>query len=152
MKGLKIIKAEPSNAIDLYPLIKEAAKEQAFLDNPGDRQIKIYYFKGLLNEVSSGFHIWHLARRGRGYLGYVHGIVVPGRWVGEIETLVIDMVYVVKNRRKGGIGRKLIDEIVKEAESIGIKRVEFTCSDAQVEYWMKERKAAKLSNVMRFII
>ena len=149
VKGLKVFRAQPNNAIDIYPLIISAAKDECYIDSPKERDLKTYYFQGLLRELASDYHLWFLARRGRGFLGFVHGIIIPGRWNGQIDTLLVDMVYVMQSRRKNGIAKKLIDEILKEAENIGVRRVEFFCFDSQVEYWAKERKAKKISNIMR---
>lgn len=149
MKGLKILKALPSNAIDLYPMMVDAAAEGVYIDGPRGRELRNYYFGGLLKELASDYHFWFLARRGRGFLGYIHGVVIPGRWNGNFDTLAVDMVFVTKHRRKNGIAKKLIDEIIKEAENIGVTKIDFICPESQVEHWMKTRKAAKVANLMR---
>ncbi len=148
MKGLKVTRALPSNAIDIYALLKEAQKEGVLYGKPSERQVQHYYFSFLINELCHPLHLWFVARRGRGYLGFVHGIAPPGRWDGSIECLAVDLVYVTKNRRKSGIGRKLLDEVKKEAQNMGIKRFEFLSSDLQQAYWEKERKAQKIQNLM----
>lgn len=148
MKGLTVIRAMPSNAIDIYPLLEQAAKEGVFDDSPTGRDLKNYYFN-LLNELKSDFHFWYLAKRGRGFLGFLHAVAMPRRWDGQISSLFIDTVFVVENRRKMGIGRKLIDELMKDADHIGIKRFEFASPEDQTEHWVKELKAKKSKVAMR---
>lgn len=148
MKGLKIHRAQPSNSIDIYALMKEAQKEGVLYGRPSERQVQNYYFSSLINELCHPLHFWFMARRGRGFLGFVHGICVPGRWDGSVEMMIVDLVFVTKNRRKSGIGRKLLDELRKEAQNIGIKRLEFLSSDGQQAYWEKERGALKIQNLM----
>lgn len=141
MKGLKIERARPNNAIDIYALLSQAVTEGILPGKPTQRQIKSYYFAGLLNELASPAHIWVIAKRGRGYLGFAHAALLPGRWDGQIESVFVDLVFVSGHRRKHGIGRKLLDEIKKEVENLGIKRVEFLCPSDQMHYWSKERSA-----------
>lgn len=147
MKGLKIIRAQPSNAIDIYPLMEKAAKEGVFLDIPKERDIKNQYFR-TLDELKSPYHFWFLALRGRGYLGYLHAVAIPSRWTGEVDHMLVDVVYVADHRRKNGIGKKLIEELKREAENVGIRRIEFICEDAQIEMWEKYG-AKKTRNLMR---
>lgn len=148
MKGVKVYRAQPSNAIDIYALLKEAAKEKVLPENPSEKLIEKYYFTSLMNELCDVRHLWFLARRGRGFLGYLHAIIVPGRWDGS-ATIIIDFVYVTKNRRKNGIGKKLLDELVKSAENMGVKRLDFMCPVDQTEYWQKERGAIRKQDFMR---
>lgn len=152
MKGLKVVKAQPSNAIDVFPLIELASKEGLFLDSPSSRDLKNYYFKSLIKEMGNDFHLWFLAKRGRGFLGFVHGIITPRRWDGTIDVMYLDLVYVIEKRRAAGIGAKLIDEILKEAENIGVRKVEFLCDDSKCELWQKKRGAEKLKSLMRVTI
>ena len=149
MKGLKVHRAKPSNAIDIYALMKEAGKDGLLPGKPTDKMVQQYFFSGLINELASPYHFWFIGRRGRGFLGFVHGVVVPNRWDGRPELMGVDLVFVTKNRRKNGIGRKLLDELKKEAQNIGITRFEFLCSDEQQAYWEKERGAKKSLNVMK---
>lgn len=148
MKGLKIERAKPSNAIDIYALLCEAQKEGVLPDKPSERQLKAYYFGGLLREIVSPQHIFFVAKRGRGYLGYAHAFLVPGRWDGVVSRVIVNQVFVVKHRRKNGIGRKLLDELKKQIENIGIKRVEFACPAIQMEYWARERGALATDVIM----
>lgn len=147
MKGLKVMRAQPSNAIDVYPLLEKAAKEGVFFDIPKDKDIKNQYFK-TLDELKSPYHFWYLAMRGRGYLGFVHAVAVPSRWTGQFEHMIVDAIYVADHRRKMGIGKMLIQELKQEAENIGIRRIEFVCSDEQIDMW-KKSGAAKTRNLMR---
>jgi len=151
MKGLKVIRATGQNAIDIYPLLVKASEEKALPSNPSSKQLKDFYFGGLLKQlgVHYQFHYWFLARRGRGFLGVIHAQIIPGPWDGSIETLVVTLIYVTKGRRKMGVGRKLVDAVLKEAENIGIKNIQFLCPDDAMEYWQKERDAKKVSNLMR---
>jgi GNAT superfamily N-acetyltransferase len=148
MKGLTIIRALPSNAIDIYPLIEQAAKEGVFTDSPSGKELKTYYFN-LIEELCHPYHFWFLAKRGRGFLGFIHAIAAPRRWDRSVGFVFIDMVFVVKNRRKMGIGSKLIEELQKCADDIGIKKLEFSCPDNQVDHWAKTLKADKIKTVMR---
>lgn len=148
MKGLKVLRAQPSNAIDIYALLKEAQKEGKLYGSPSEKQLQQFFFSGLINELCSPHHIWLLGRRGRGFLGLVHAIIPPGRWDGRLEYLAVELVFVTKNRRKNGIGRKLLDELQIQAQNMGIKRFEFLISEEERAYWEKERGAKKLLNVM----
>jgi GNAT superfamily N-acetyltransferase len=149
VKGLKIYRAKVSNAIDIYALLKEANKEGVLPEKPSERLLQQYYFTGLLQELQNPYHLWFIGRRGRGFLGLVHGILAPNRWGGAPDLVGIDLIFVTKNRRKSGIGRKLLDEVKKEAENIGITHFEFLSTDEQVVYWEKERGAKKVLNLMR---
>lgn len=148
MKGLTIIKATPSNAIDIYPLIEKAAAEALFEDIPSQKDLKSYYFRGLMESIASHNHFWYLAKRGRGYLGFIHGVLVPRRWDGAIGSMFIDTLFVVSNRRKSGIGRKLIDELKKDAQNIGVRRIDFLCPESQKELWEKKYKAQPIRAYM----
>ncbi len=148
MKGLKIEKAKPSNVIDIYALLQEAVKEGCLVGKPTERQMKSYYFVGLLNEVDHPNHIWFVAKRGRGYLGFVHAVLIPGRWDGQVRSVAVDTVFVTKRRRKNGIGRKLLDEVKKEVQNLEIKRVEFVTPIDQVEMWTKKYSAKTESYIM----
>lgn len=145
MKGLKIEKAKPSNSIDIYALIK-AEREEGLIPNLSDRMLKQYYFSALLNQLADHRHLFFIAKRGRGYLGYVHAVIVPDKWGSFFVG--VDSIFVVKHRRKNGVGRKLLDELKKEVQNIGIKRIEFACPLDQVEYWSKERKAKHSQAIM----
>lgn len=152
MKGLTIVRAAPSNAIDIYALLKDASEDMAFPagGSPTDKQREHYYCSGtLFNELASPYHVWILAKRGRGFLGYVHAFAIPGRWDGKIETLAVDLTYVVKKRREMGVGRKLIEALKKEAENMGVKHIEFLADEKTKSFWSKSFGAKKLSNFMR---
>lgn len=151
MKGLKIVRAEASNAIDVYALLKEWAKESRSAGDgeaPSDKKLQQYFFSRLITELQHPFHWIFLARRGRGYLGYLHALLTPGRWDGTVDTLYLERIYVVPGRRKNGIGRKLLDELHKEAENMGIKKIELLTNDDVKAYW-QGRGAKPVSNYMR---
>jgi GNAT superfamily N-acetyltransferase len=154
MKGLKIERAAPSNAIDIYALLKEAATEKCFpLNNPTGKQLEQYYFQTLIiNELPNPLHFWYLAKRGRGFLGLLHCYAVPGRWDGKIDTLFVDILYVVEKRRKMGIGKKLIEEMKKEAENVGIKRLHFLAEPKVEKLWRDREGAKKKTSIMEVLL
>lgn len=149
MKGCVVERAKASNTIDLYPLILKAVKEGLYPGPaPSEKVMKDFYFNLLTKELPSEFHFYYLAKRGRGYLGYLHAIPVPNRFDGSVSTFFVEILYVVEKRRKMGVGKKLITALKKDAENMGIKNFEFVCSDAQIEHWEKDG-AKKFSNMMR---
>lgn len=145
MKGLRIERAKPSNAIDIYALLKDMASEGLIHDKPSDRALKAYYFGSLLDELASPGHMFFVAKRGRGYLGFVHGMFISP-W-GNTK-FIVNHLFVVKHRRKMGIGKKLLDALKKEIENNNVKRVEFSCPIDQKEYWEKKRKAQEIEIIM----
>lgn len=151
MKGVVIERALPGNAIDLMPLVLEAIKAGVFTGPlPSQSEIKNqWYWTLLTQELPNPLHKYYLAKRGRGYLGYLHAVFIPNRWTGKIDSVFVDAVYVIEKRRKNGIGRKLINALIDEAEKVGIKRFDFMVADNQIEYWMKTRNAKKITNLMR---
>lgn len=151
MKGLKIDRATPSNAIDIHALLTEAANEKVFsVENPNKRQLQQYYFQKLIpQELTNPMHFWYLARRGRGFLGVLHAFAIPGRWDGAISSLFVDLVFVVENRRSLGVGKELIKRLCQDAEDIGIKTFDFLAEDKVADKWIKEFSAKKISNLMR---
>lgn len=152
MKGLKITRAQASNAIDVYALLKEWAKENKgkdlVVEVPSEKKLQYYFFARLIPELQSPLNLVLLARRGRGYLGFLHALLVPGRWDGQIDSIFIDKIFVTANRRKMGIGRRLLDELKKEAENMGIKRIELLADAGSKAYWEKH-KASPTCEVMR---
>lgn len=152
MKGLVIERARPSNTIDVYPLIKEAAKEGIFYGPaPTEKSIKEYYYKLLTQELPLETHFFYLARRSKGFLGLLHAVIVPSRWDWTINTMFVDFVFVREHRRKYGIGKDLINRMMKDAAEIGIKNFEFLSPESQVEFWEKEHGAKKTSVLMRVV-
>lgn len=127
MKGVKVIRASVSNAIDIYPFLKKAAPH--FSPQPTTSQLQAYYMGGLLKELAAPSHFWFLARRARGYLGVAHAFVVPSRWDGALETLFVDMLYVIEKRRNRGVGTKLINELKLLAETLKLRRIDFLVDD-----------------------
>lgn len=150
MKGLKIERAKPSNAIDIYALLKQASEEGAWAhDNPNEKQLEQYYFDGLiLRDLPSPHHFFYLAKRGRGFLGVLHAFVLPRRWDGYIDRIFVDLLFVPEKRRKKGIGKKLIDELMKEADNMNIKRIEFLADDKTSDYYKKKIKAKPIAQYM----
>lgn len=150
MKGCVVERAKPSNCIDLFPLIKSAAKEGLFYGKPpGEKTMKDYYYRLLLQELPNPAHFFYLAKRSRGYLGCLHAILVPDRWDGSIKTFWVDFAFVVDKRRQMGVGKKLIEQFKKDAEEMGIKNFEFLCPEDQVDRWSKKLGAQKKSVLMR---
>lgn len=150
MKGLKILRAKPSNAIDIFPLLAKAAEEGVFDVKPSQKELKMYYFKKMVDELAHPAHAWYVAQRGRGFLGFIHGIVIPSRWDGDkVDTVVIDAIYVAEKYRKQGIGKKLIEELKHDADNFGIKHVLFTSPESLDQKWIKDMKAEKIKSLMR---
>lgn len=150
MKGLKIERATPSNAIDIYALYKQAAKEKVWShDNPTDKQLEQYYFQTMiLRDLPSPHHFFYLAKRGRGFLGVLHAFVLPRRWDGHVDRLFVDIIYVTEKRRKMGIGKKLIEELKKQADNMNIKRIEFLADDKTAKYYEEKLKAKPITQYM----
>lgn len=150
MKGCVVERAKPSNCIDLFPLIKSAAREGHFYGKaPTDLAMKSYYFRLFGQELPNPLHFFYLAKRGRGYLGCLHAVPIFDRWDGTIKSLMVDFVFVVEKRRKMGVGKKLIEKFMKDAEEMGIRNFEFACPEDQVEMWSQKMGAKKKSVVMR---
>lgn len=150
MKGLVIHRAKASNTVDLFPLVRQAAKEGAYPGpSPTESALKQYYFKLLTVELPNELHFFYLARRGRGHLGFLHAIAVPGQWDGKIDSMYVNMVWSKPTKRKMGVGKKLLDQLIEDAENLGIKKFEFLSKDDLVDYWVKKRSAKKVSNLMR---
>lgn len=145
MKGLKILEAEPSNAFDIYCLLK--GHEDAFgAEIPKGQQLKEYSLTTLPMEIASAQHKWFVARRGKHFFGCAHAIVVPGRWGGIY--LLVDLVYVVEKRRKYGIGKKLIEEIKEWAETNNINIVHFFAGSEENEKYSEKLGAKKKAAYM----
>jgi GNAT superfamily N-acetyltransferase len=151
IKGCKIKHAQLDNCIDIYALLKEAVKEGIHPEGDGpddDKALKQYYITGLLEELRSPNHIYWLAARGRGYLGYLHAVLVPDVWTKSKWQMLIEMVYVKEKRRKNGIGKGLIEEAQAFAKENKIEKIILMGKDDMLPYWEK-RGAKKLSNYMR---
>lgn len=150
IKGIKIHKAQLDNAIDIYPLIKEAVKSGMFPDvegNPTDKQMQNYYLSGLLSELQSPNHVYYIARRGRGFVGYCHAFIFGGRWLDGSAFICLDSVYVKPKLRKKGVGKAFVDEIKNLAKESGIKNIVLMAKDDMLPYWEKQG-AIKSSNSM----
>lgn len=150
MKGLKIIRADLSNCIDVYALQKEAVESGAFpIDQvPTEDQMKSHYFNFMLRSIlPNPGHFIYLARRGRGFLGYIHAFVMPNRWTGQTENMMIDILYVTEKRRGNGIGKMLIESVKETAKNLGVKRILLLGNDGVLDYWEKHG-AKKVSNYL----
>jgi len=153
MKGLKIIEAEPANSIDIYALLTSAQKEKAWGgENPTEKQLKDWHFLSLMKELVDDNHSWLLARRGKHYFGCAHAVKRPGRWPGDPVSVWIDMVFVDEKRRKHGIGKKLVDAVVKWAENNNIKQIYFFSDDKLSSTWQNKRDAKQISNYMKVVL
>ena len=151
MKGVKVYRCEPSDNIEILKLLKDAIKEGVFPDEkPTPQQLRIYNFEGLLqNELPNPNHFWLLAKRAKGRWGILHAYVVPNRWDRRLDRIFVDLAFVRSDKRKLGIGKKLIDDLFERAQNIGITKIEFLAKDKESEMWIKERGAEKVSNLMR---
>lgn len=150
MKGLVVERAKPNNAIEVYPLIREALKAGIITGQaPSEKTLKEFYYRLLMDELPHPGQFYYLARRSRGFLGLLHAVIVPNRWDRNTYSIFVDFVFVKEKRRKYGVGRKMLDALMNDALAIGIREFEFACPEDQVEYWSKERKAVKQSALMR---
>ena len=151
MKGVKILRAQPSDNIEILRLLKDAIKEGVLPDEkPTQQQLRIYNFEKLLTvELPDPKQFWLIAKRAKGHWGILHAYVIPNRWDSRLDRMFIDIAFVRKDKRKKGIGKKLIDDIFQHAQNIGINKIEFLAKDDEAEMWIKKRKAKKLSNYMR---
>jgi GNAT superfamily N-acetyltransferase len=120
MKGVTVELAKESNLIDVYALVKKAAKEGCYSEMPTDEELKKHYIQ-IYNKLRMPGHFIFLAKRSRGYVGFLHAYMVPGRWDGTIDTIMVDMIYVVEKRRKNGIGLKLVKAIKELASKHKLK-------------------------------
>ena len=157
MKGLKIIRADLSNFLDVFALFDQAVKEKVFpVSRPTKKQFRDFYTSLTRNHLVSKYERFYLAKRGRGYLGVLHVMFVPGQWTipgkeienEDLETAVINPLFVTKNRREKGIGNKLLNFFKKDIEDLDIKNIDLLAEDHVVKYWQK-RGAKPLTNYMR---
>jgi GNAT superfamily N-acetyltransferase len=150
MKGLKIERAKPSNAIDIYALLKKAVQEGVYPgQQPTDKELRQFYLGQLLqSHLPSPYHFYYLARRGRGFLGYLHAVANPNYWTGEFDCLFIELIFVAEKYRKKGVAKKLLDHLHEEAEDMGVKRLDLFSVDHNLKFWEKHG-AAKLTSLMR---
>lgn len=148
VKGLKVVIAKPSNGIDIYALMKEAREEGLLEGRPTAKQLQSFYFGPLVGQLTSPIHRWYLARRGRGYLGYLHAVFVPSAYDGNIEYVYIDSFFVVKKRRKMGVGRKLLDELKKQADNLGVRTLRLQGTKEEIEYFKKGAEAQEIKTLL----
>lgn len=147
MKGVKIERAYPNNFIDVYALFKAMVKEGNYIyPQPTDAQIKDFCFR-LLTILAEPNNLIYVARKGRQYLGFIYGMVVP-RDFGPAYTGYVRMVYTDKKKRSLGVGKALADTLSDAFKELGIKTVEFSCHDDLQAYWSKKRGAKKVLNLM----
>jgi predicted GNAT family acetyltransferase len=147
MIGVKIEKAMPSNLIDVYDLFKKAAKEGLFVyPQPTEEQIKEYYFM-LLQELADPRTLVYIARKGKQFLGYVHGHIIQRPW-GSPYMVFIKMCFVIDKKRKLGVSKDLVDKLVEDCKKMGVTTFEFMANDEMCDYWSKKRKARKVLNYM----
>jgi GNAT superfamily N-acetyltransferase len=150
MKGLRIDRATPSNAIDIYALLKQAAQERVYpVSNPNAKQLQNFYLGRLLQlELPSPYHFYYLAKRGRGFLGLLHAVAIPGRWDGNVDTMLIELLFVAKKYRKKGVAKKLLETLRKEAENVGVRHLDLASVDDNLKFWGKYG-AKQVTNYMR---
>lgn len=150
MKGLKIFKAKPSNAIDIYALLKQAVQEGVYPDpQPTKKQLQQFYLGHLLqHHLPSPFHFYYLAKRGRGFLGFLHAVAAPNYWDGSFDSLFIELLFVSEKYRKKGVAKKLLETLRKESEDMNIKRLDLFSKDHNLDYW-KKQGAKRTTNAMR---
>jgi predicted acetyltransferase len=150
MKGVKPKRATLEHAVDIYKMLNAAHKEGIFPDDqaPTDAQLKSYYFT-MLNELVDPMHFWYVSQRGRGFVGFIHAMAMPNRWdARQVDTMLIDLIYVTESKRKNGIAKKMLDLFISEAKSLGVKQIVLLGKDHVVDYW-KKQGAEQLSNYMR---
>lgn len=150
MKGLKIVKAKPSNAIDIYALLKHAAKEEVYPGvQPTEKELRTFYLNSLFQDhLQNPYHMYYLARRGRGYLGFLHAMVTQNYWTQQIDGLFIELIFVAEKHRKKGVAKKLLETLREEAENIGVKKIDLCAMDKRQDFWTKHG-AGKITNTMR---
>ena len=138
MKGVQIIRALPGNCIDVYALLGHPF--------PTEDQARNYYYT-LLMELQNPHEIMLLAKKGRAFYGYIHGTFTL-RTFGEPRVMFIRSLYVTKNKRKLGIGRKLTEEMKSICQKLGVSTIEFMCQDELVSGFEKTLKAGRLKTLM----
>jgi len=150
MKGLKIFRAKPSNAIDIYALLKQAVQESVYPDpQPSKRQLQDFYLGQLLqSHLPSPYHYYYLAKRGRGFLGYLHAALCPNYWDGSADSMFIELIFVSKKYRNKGVAKKLLETLRKDAEDMDVKRLDLFSMAPNLEYWNKQG-AEGVTNMMR---
>jgi GNAT superfamily N-acetyltransferase len=147
VKGISIIRAKPSNVLDAYDLYKRAFKEGVQQHPiPSAKETSEYHWQ-LLEELKRPEHIILLAKKGKAYLGIIHGIITQ-RSIGPKYVCFARIVFVLDKKRKLGVGKKLLEELTRVCAELGVTRCEFMCDDSLVEYWQKARGAKKISNYM----
>ena len=147
MKGVIVERALTSNVLDIYALFKEGVKENLFdYQNPTPEQAKNYYFQ-LLRELSSPVNLFYIARRGRQYLGYIHGVLALRPYEQTNHLCFVNPLFVTAKKRKLGIGKKLTDRLKEDCRKMGVSRIELLCHDKMIDYWVKN-KAQKVMNLM----
>lgn len=146
MKGVKIIRARPSNVLDAYDLYKKAHREGVLRHpQPTEEDLKEYYFV-LLEELAQPTNVLLLAQKGRQFLGMIH-MTVNFRPVGRQKlTAFVKAAYVIQSKRKLGVGKQLADAAMSFCRQSRIQSIEFLCDDKMLEFWSKKRGAEKVAN------
>ncbi|WP_125717961.1 GNAT family N-acetyltransferase [Flavobacterium ustbae] len=90
-------------------------------------------FKGIFVEnISNPNHLYLIAESENESLGFItfhiQNLLHHCGLVGEIQEFFID-----KNHRGKGVGRKLVDEILKRSEQNNLKSIEVTTNKKRVE-------------------
>jgi len=154
MKGVKPKRATLNHSIDIFKMLQASVTEGILPSDqvPSEKELQAYYFHSMLKEIVNPLHMYYIAQRGRGFVGYLHAQAVPSRWnPGKIDAVFLDMIYVVKNKRKNGIGKQMLDLFIKEAKDLRVEQIILLGKDDMVKYWQKQG-AEKLSNYMRIKI
>lgn len=140
LKGVVIQRALPENLIDVYALVKEASKEglfKPFTPTPQEMLSYSYVRGGLADELGSPHSLIYLAKRGRGFFGYIHAQLVFRPLINKY-TCMLNTVYIVPKKRKLGIGRALITRLKEDCKRMGIGSLELLCEDEMVPYYEKQ--------------
>ena len=148
IKGVKIERALPGNILDVYSLFREQFKEGVITyPKATEAQVKEYYFI-LLELLKNPYEIFLLARKGRAFYGFCHCSLMT-RPFGQPRVTYAHTLYVVKNKRGLGIGKKLSEEIIETSRKLGISTIEGMCEDKMVAHFSKKFLALKVLNYMK---
>jgi len=137
IKGVKVERAKPSNIVDITAMVREYAKESKGIKLYPiytDADVEEYTFHAL-EAIKSPNNIYLLARRGRSYWGFVHGRVYRRPYGSPVLCMYVEMLHVLKAKRKLGVGNLLADSIEKEARKLGVGAIELMCKDELIKKW-----------------
>jgi GNAT superfamily N-acetyltransferase len=150
-KGIKIERATPGNILDVYALYKLALEENDLvqrywkLSRP---QMQQFYFQ-VLEWLGDPMHIIMLARRGKSYWGVMHGILAPSTFRPGQYLLNIPTAFILKDRRKLGIGAGLAEAMEEEAQRLGVSHITLLCKDELVSKWTKHGAKRELNYLIK---